>query len=75
MFDWNAVMVQEERANDLLRDAEQERLLRRAQAVRPDQTRRAGEWIRGQLMVWEAHLSKRPEVGYRPAIPHLQEGK
>lgn len=62
MLNWRDVLVQQERHQDLLREAEQERLIRQAVAARERRDRfysRALAWLGRQLVAWGWRLQQR----------------
>jgi hypothetical protein len=71
MLDWVHIMVAQEHYKDLLRQAENERLIRQARARhrRPELYRRAMAWLGRRLVTWGASLQERAfdRQEFRPA--------
>jgi hypothetical protein len=75
MFGWDIVLIQEARHQELLRQAERERLIRQALAGRKTSDsfyRRALTWLGRQLVAWGWRLQERygavgPASRLRPA--------
>ena len=61
MFLWSDILARQERAQDLLREAEQERLARQALAgrERPRVANRMLSWLGRRLIEWGVNLQKR----------------
>ena len=62
MFDWGEVVIQQERHQDFLLEAERLRLIRQALAgheKRDGVHRRALTWLGGQLVTWGCILESR----------------
>ena len=75
MFDWHEVIVQQERRQELLREAERHRLVRQALAGRETQDRihcRALTWLGRHLVAWGCFLERRygtpVETAAMPAV-------
>lgn len=76
MIDWNAVLVQQERHKDLLREAEGHRLVR--QALRGCEKhdrfhRRALIWLGHRLVAWGALLQERYGITVETPALHCRE--
>ena len=73
MVNWLDFLVQQERYKDLLREAEEYRLIRKALAGRPRRTRlhcQALVWLGRRLVAWGWRLQER--YGAATATPTLQ---
>ena len=70
MYDWNAFAVQKEHRQDMLREAENERMVRLARMGNQANHRlhcRVLSWLGCHLVNWGLHLQKR--YGAAPVTP------
>ena len=72
MFDWNLVIAQRERQQELLREAERYRLVRQALAERGTRDRawvRVLAWLGRRLVAWGQRLQERYGAAAAPVHP------
>ena len=79
MYTWVDVLVHQERRRDLVREAEQDRLMQRALAGHSGRARfycQALTWLGGRLAAWGLHLQERYSVTapVRGQVFHRQLG-
>jgi hypothetical protein len=76
MFPGNAEYVARERHQDMLREAEQRRLVEITQQGRPGPVQQLANWTGGQLVKWGTKLQGQPmSLPPQPTAAHVTDTK